>query len=314
MISVLIATKNRPWEIIPCVRSILRNSYQKFEIIIIDQNDDDITQNNLRALKDNRIISIRSRNGGKSAGLNTGIARSRGNIVAFTDDDCVVTPQWLYEIHRMFRIHNDIAAVSGRTLPYQPRRHPGLICPSITDRAVPKRITVPNHHARYIGFGNNMAFRKNFFSRYGGFKTWLGPGTVAASAEDAEILLRVPIVGSSIFYNPKAVVYHDSWLTTKQASQRELAYLRGEMACYTYWRTRGYTFASRVVTANVFRNPENIIKKYNGDTRVSVIFELKVLATTILGWMIGWCAAKTDAHTTKSRISRGKIKPTALLR
>ena len=60
---------------------------------------------------------------GKSFALNTGIARARGRILAFTDDDAVVDVEWLSAIARAFAEH-DCVGLGGRIVQTWPEAKP----------------------------------------------------------------------------------------------------------------------------------------------------------------------------------------------
>jgi len=90
LISVIIATHNRE-ELLPqAVQSILDQTLQDFEIIIVDDCSSDNTPNVIRALeeKDDRIRAIRSnQNIGPGAARNLGMASAKGDYIAIMDDD-----------------------------------------------------------------------------------------------------------------------------------------------------------------------------------------------------------------------------------
>ncbi len=92
MISVLIATKNRPTQLSQCLRSLLLNTYKNFEILVLDQSTTGKTEKYVRALKNKNITYLKLNNPGKSKALNWGISMAKGKILAFTDDDCITHP------------------------------------------------------------------------------------------------------------------------------------------------------------------------------------------------------------------------------
>ena len=92
IVSVIIPTYNRANLLPRAVDSILSQTFTDYEIIIVDDHSSDITQDVISNLRDSRIRSIRhERNKGQSASINTGITNSRGEYIAFLDDD----DEWL---------------------------------------------------------------------------------------------------------------------------------------------------------------------------------------------------------------------------
>ncbi len=251
MISVLIATRHRPREIIACVTSLLASTDVDFEIIVVDQSRNTATRKALSRLKNPKIVCRPMRATGKSRALNLAIDMAHGDILAFTDDDCIVPPEWLGTIRRSMETHADSVAVFGQTKPYEPGRHKGSFCLSVFLRTTPTKITKPLYHADHIGFGNNMAIRTSAIQSVGGFKSWLGPGSIGSNAEDAQMALMLLIKGHTIFYTPKAIVYHDKWLKAEELFGQNLSYSCGEMACYGYFLLQGHRFAGPIVRANI---------------------------------------------------------------
>lgn len=259
MISIIIPTKNRPILISKCVQSILQNIAQKYDAIVVDQSTTKETIHCIKQLYNSRLRLVQYKIGGKSAALNRGIDIAKGDILAFTDDDCFVSKQWLSTIQKSFMDNPNISVVFGKTLPYQPNRHKGQICPCIFLNENKKMITKPCLHYRHIGFGNNMAVRKSLFEEIGNFKEWLGPGSIGSNAEDAEMSLRLLIKGRKILYNPNMIVYHNKWLSANEMKKQHLSYVCGEMACYGYFHFQGHRFATKVVIRNI-QNSYNKIK------------------------------------------------------
>jgi len=96
-VSVIIATCDRPQFLLDCVASVLRNDYQDFEVIIVDQS----REGTLRAALDQRfngdarLVYVTLDQANLSLARNLGIQHARGDILVFSDDDVEVEPGWL---------------------------------------------------------------------------------------------------------------------------------------------------------------------------------------------------------------------------
>lgn len=251
MISVIIATKDRPGHIVVCLKSLLKNSFKQFEIILIDQSNNEQTRHTIQRIKNKKIVYLYHHHGGKSSALNKGISMARGDIYAFTDDDCLVDTHWLTNIQKTFDTHKNISAVFGKTLPYEPKKHREEICPCTFIYPKQRLITKPCAHYKYIGFGNNMAVRASAIKKLGEFKEWLGPGSIGSNAEDAEFALRMLVKGHKILYDPSMIVYHNKWLTPNKMIKQNQSYACGEMTCYEYFHFQRHRFATPIVFNNI---------------------------------------------------------------
>lgn len=257
-ISVIVVTRNRPHQLIECLKSLKKNTCQSFELIIVDQSTDPHHCSNKHQLisflkKFPHSIYLKQNKKGKSKGLNLAIKHSHAAILAFTDDDCILDKNWLTNILKTFEKHPHITAVFGKTLPYQPHLHPRQTCPCTFSYADDKShlIAQPVKHWERIGFGNNMAWQKNFFDKYGLFKEWLGPGSFGSNAEDAEISLRALRNKEKIFYNPQVVTYHNKWLTKEELAKQFQSYKQGELFCYGYFALKGERIGRLVIKDNL---------------------------------------------------------------
>jgi len=250
MISVIISTRNRPWLIVKSLGSILANSWSDFQIVVVDQSDNPTTRKLIKKIVHKRIFYFQMNQRGKPKGLNFGLEKARGDIFAFTDDDCLVKKDWLKNIYQSFQKNKDVVGVFGRVLPYRPEKHKGKVCPCTFLNQKEKIIKKPCLHWKQIGFGNNMAFKREIFKKAGYFKKWLGLGPTGPAGEDAEFALRLLLKGYRLLYNPKIVVYHNRWLTRQEYQKQCLSYSCGEVACYGYFAFQGKKFAQKVVLNN----------------------------------------------------------------
>jgi glycosyltransferase involved in cell wall biosynthesis len=247
MLSILIATKDRADRIISCVQSILQNTYDDFEIIIVDQSNNTKTRDAIAKLKERTIKYFKNTPNGKSAALNFGIQQTKGDIIAFTDDDCIVSANWIDEIAFSFNKHPDVACVTGNTYPY--KNIPLWACPP-TIAAEGKIFSKPERHS-HIGFGNNYAIRKSVLESIGLYREWLGPESVGSGCEDGEIMIRMLTRGHVIVHNPKMIVHHNKKLNRPALKKQILLYICGETACYGYYSLFGHTFAHNVIRENI---------------------------------------------------------------
>ncbi len=96
LFSIVTATYNRAHLLPRAINSVLNQSYQNFEFIIIDDGSSDNTEEVIRAFKDERIIYCKyKQNKGLSVVWNKGLDLARGDYVAILDDDDELLPEAL---------------------------------------------------------------------------------------------------------------------------------------------------------------------------------------------------------------------------
>jgi glycosyltransferase involved in cell wall biosynthesis len=110
-VSVIIPTHRRPTLLAAAIRSVLDQTYQDFEIIVVDDASRDNTEEVVRSFSDRRIrYYAHGRNWRVAAARNTGVLNSTAEIIAFLDDD----DEWLPEkLERQVAILNRCDAVTG---------------------------------------------------------------------------------------------------------------------------------------------------------------------------------------------------------
>lgn len=190
--------------------------YAEWEVLVVDNNSRDQTFSVVDEFCKRfpgRFRYLFESQPGKSHALNRGIREARGDILAFMDDDVIVETAWLLNLTISLGDSQWIGA-GGKTLPAQNVKLPrwlgfeppynmgGVLCAyfNLGDEACEL------HEAPY---GANMAFRKEAFEKYGGFRIDLGPqpGSELRN-EDTEFGRRVLAAGERLRYEPSAVVYH----------------------------------------------------------------------------------------------------------
>jgi glycosyltransferase involved in cell wall biosynthesis len=207
MISVLIATRNRGPELEVQLRSLeaVQAPEGGWELIVIDNGSSDATPTLLVRVADQGRLPLRpicEPRRGKSRALNLGVLAARGELLAFTDDDAVVQPQWLRAFQRAAAEHPEAIGFAGRApaLGNSPPVGHGIVNYEHGDADFEIRPfqTPP--------LGVNFAFRRRAFERYGLFREDLGPGSAVQRAEDTEFVRRLWLGGERLWYIAQAVV------------------------------------------------------------------------------------------------------------
>lgn len=200
-ISVIVCTYNRCQSLQQCLDSLLLLDYPEYEIVVVDDCSIDETKFFLQSLRDSRIKVVHQAcNSGLSQARNVGVLAARYEVVAFTDDDCVVDNDWLkYLSEKIFQ--GGAGLVSGQTF-YKSCDYKGYF---------PERV-VQNIDARWP-MGCNLAYRKAIFSSVGGFSHYF----YKFNNEDTEMAIRAIAGGFTWLRAPQAVMYHQqaNWTTDK---------------------------------------------------------------------------------------------------
>ncbi len=107
MVSIIIPTYNRAWIVKESILSVLAQTFQDYELIVVDDGSTDHTQAILDEFQD-RIEVIHQKNSGVSAARNHGVAASKGRLIAFLDSDDLWMPGKLAIQTEFFASNPDI--------------------------------------------------------------------------------------------------------------------------------------------------------------------------------------------------------------
>lgn len=229
-VAVAISTKDRPDALARCLAAISRGTVRPREIVVIDQSGDDRTERLIRTQIDAGmpIRYERSAPLGLGASQNAAFARASAEVVAVTDDDCIVDERWLEVIAGTMDAEPALDAIAGRV----------LALPAEGDRSWPVSLRTSEVRAEFqgysppwlVGSGNNFAMRRDAFFRIGGCDERLGPGTPAKGGVDMDLFYRLMRAGGRVRYEPGAVVHHERQRYAERLARRPM-YGRGMGAC-----------------------------------------------------------------------------------
>ena len=228
LLSVIIATCNRPDTIRATIEAVLNCDYDAFELLVVDQSITSTTRQIAESIHDPRLRYLTAPQEGKPTALNVGIAASQGEIIAFTDDDCLPVTNWLDVIVNVFAERPRAGLLFGPVLPVEHDPEQGFVP---TFEAGDK-----GHNRRYrlkFGIGASMAARRSVLLELNGFDKLLGPGAPLGPTDDEDIAYRTGKAGYEVWYEPKAVVIHDGFRDWKDGQRLVKAYAEGMGATYT---------------------------------------------------------------------------------
>ena len=105
LVSVVIPTFNRSWCLEEAVNSVLSQTYERYELIVVDDGSTDDTEKRLSQYE--KLTVITQQNRGVSAARNRGIASSKGDLIAFLDSDDLWLPEKLSTQVDFFMRHSE---------------------------------------------------------------------------------------------------------------------------------------------------------------------------------------------------------------
>jgi len=190
LVTVVIPTRNRSALLTRLLVSLQHMEYPRWEAIVVDDGSTDGTAAAVERFQESGLPLHYRYQPWQRMGVarNLGIAAACGDIVAFTDDDCLVDPAWAGALAATFRAHPEALGVQGKT---------------VTDHSA---MTPFTRQIEQLEGGQpyrtcNVAYRADVLRALGGFDTILVRGEDVVMA--MQVLERGPII-----FSPDAIVVH----------------------------------------------------------------------------------------------------------
>lgn len=216
-VSVVVCAYNAADTIDDCLSSLSKLTYPNAEIIVVNDGSRDATGAIARRYPTVRVIDIP--NGGLSAARNVGIAHATGEIVAYTDADVRVDPDWLTYLVQPILSGKYIGSGGPNVVPPDDdwvaqcvARSPGG----------PTHVLLNDRVAEHVP-GCNMAFRRDALVAIGGFN----PVYIKAG-DDVDICWRLQARGHEIGFSASALVWHHHRSTVRAYWRQQVGYGEGE--------------------------------------------------------------------------------------
>ncbi len=159
------------------------------EILVVDSGSEDATRDIVQQYeKRYDFVHLYIYGGTRGRGRNFGIAKARGEAVAFIDGDSIANPFWIREM-REGLASADVVAGHSIQIGYRPFEDLERV--ELIVRGVD--VTYPS---------SNLAYRKKVLQEIGGFDEWM------VTAEDIDLNLRAVLAGHRIAFRVGAIIYH----------------------------------------------------------------------------------------------------------
>lgn len=292
-VSVVLSTRNRCEKLRSFLNTMKANvgpGSIPAEVLIIDNNSNDATKDVVTEFASSKSPVVRYlfvSNPGKSRALNAGIHEAKGNIVVFTDDDCIPDSNWLQAIIEEFDGDPKLSVLGGRVERYDERDLPQAILLS-RSRALVTHVSQICETPAIIGA--NMAFTKAALAGAGGFDPFLGPGTLCKADEDIDLIYRSFKKKLKIVYSPRVMVYHNHGRRTELDENRtSYAYALGRGALYFKFMLRLDPRITRIALKELYGLTKTLTKGLL--TRRTFAYHRLALPALFLG-AVYYCRAR----------------------
>jgi GT2 family glycosyltransferase len=211
LVSVIIPNWNGAHHLPDCLEGLRRQSYRRFEVILVDNGSTDDSLALLARFHPQVRVLPLGENRGFAPACNVGIRAARGEIVVLLNNDTEAAPDWLEAVISIFACHPEVGAVASKMMLFDRRDHfhtagdfyrldgtPG-------NRGVWQRDEGQYDEEAYVfsANGGSAAYRRAMLDGVG-----LLDEDFFFSCEDVDLGWRAQLAGWKCMFAPRAVVYH----------------------------------------------------------------------------------------------------------
>ena len=186
-----------------------------WECVVVNNNsNDDTAERVAKFAKEHSDINLRlvdEPQQGLSYARNRGIVESKGQFLAFIDDDETINEGFVSAYIDLFRNHGAFVGSGALKVCYDSGRPKWMS--HYTEKMIANPLDLGNEIVTITSSitptGGNMAFNREVFNLYGNFDTSLGrKGEALFGGEENDMFDRVRNLGERVFYTPHAIAYH----------------------------------------------------------------------------------------------------------
>jgi len=217
LVSIIMPAYNAQDYIKQSIQSVVKQTYNNWELLIINDGSTDNTVSIVESFKDTRIVLFSQENSGVSRARNYGISKAKGDYIAFLDSDDLWKNNKLNVQVSYMKKHPDIV------LSYTDYDSFKLQNEIIKNKQL-YPFQIENQHDRLLVFNYiatlTVMLKKEIFQKVDGFDISLfGP-------EDWDLWIRIAKIGKIAFINQKLALYreHESGISKNRKRQLEQEY------------------------------------------------------------------------------------------
>lgn len=216
-ISVVIPVFNEEKHIKQVLTALTENTVAPYEIILADGGSTDRT---VEIVKRNfpQATVLKNKKRHAAGGRNLGIRQARGEVIAFTDGDCIVAPDWIENIEAAFTRY-DIDGMGGKVRCAEPENRYEAYWGNLAWNLImsfgdePYPVTAKTLNDAFVTA--NCAYKKCLLHKLSGFSNYF-----ANNAEDVDLCWRALEQGAKLMYVPDAVIYAHNVTTLRGIAKK----------------------------------------------------------------------------------------------
>ncbi|MCW4034307.1 MAG: glycosyltransferase [Candidatus Bathyarchaeota archaeon] len=222
-VTVIVPVRNGEMTIQPLLESLQKLDYDpnKVEVIVVDGNSTDRTQEIVKEYPVKLVVEERN---GLNVARNTGIKSGNGEIVAFTDSDCIVPTNWVTKIVENFKdpqvscVGGSAEALDGDFVSQYADNSIVRLMPGFTKREELEEVKPFFKHPA----GCNMAFRREAAEQVGYFDE-----NIKYGFDEVEFADRICRAGHKMVLDPEVSVWHKHRSTLADFLKQNFQYGKG---------------------------------------------------------------------------------------
>jgi glycosyltransferase involved in cell wall biosynthesis len=240
-VSVVVCAYNAERTMDKCLASLEHLNYPDYEVIVVNDGSRDRTLAISERYPYCRIIS--QENMGLSVARNVGAEAATGEVVAYTDSDCLADPDWLNYLVGTMEAKGLVACGGPNFPPPEDEFVPEAVAVS---PGAPCHVLLDDEIAEHIA-GCNMAFRRDVLLGIGGFDP-----IFRAAGDDVDICWRLQDAGHAIGYSAAATVWHFRRNTVRAYIGQQKGYGKAEALVFAKHPARFNAFGQAKWSGRIY--------------------------------------------------------------
>ena len=217
MISVVMPVYNEEKNIVDTLNALFNNTVLPDEVIVADGGSSD---NTVALIKNKfpQVLVVDNPKRNAASGRNVGIKHAKGDIIAFTDGDCIVQNDWIEKISEAFAKY-DIDGLGGKVEIATPINHIEEYWGNLAWKLImsfgDEPYIVDQCKLNDAFVTANCAYKRKLLVKLKGFSNWF-----ANNAEDVDLCWRAIKYGAKLMYIPDVCIYAHNVTTVKGVAKK----------------------------------------------------------------------------------------------